>query len=680
MRIDTAKMRDLPRIMRAQLSESAEKVSTLTLEFGGDGPDWLRHMEEVTLVHKGAVLYHGKITSVERNNDEQAKRTRATVENAMWLLDHQPLAAQIADLQASVRNDIANSLRKSANNAMTSWAALAASINIAAPGWGADGASTLCLDVSRANFAFAPTLTKEKAITAWTALRKMRTCNPDCVFIALPSAVVQVVSIANADVVTWDSRQIMTASGITPKYAELLSGVMVAVSWQDEKKGGVVYRAYPEGMAEGGSSTKLFTASADSKAHANKQLNHLGKQAAAYFAAVNTLQWGGSVSASMEKVEYSPIGRRLNIVGRDAHPEWATMGAIVTKVDWDFMSGKVDVSLGMQIGDPELHELQFDADDDGGDGGDDGGDDDDPGGGSGNERSESESPDWGSLPPDIPGELEVYLDEAEAYEESWGTTVILTIASHVLKNGVEYDDVTYEWETTPQSHDIRQSGATLEAVWAGFMEPEIRYTLTVTDNATGKTAQASGVWKSSHAPTESTETNNKPGSDKPGSDKPGSDKPGSDKPGSDKPGSDKPGSACGCQEKWTSYEAWKREIVSRVEALEKKEGCGCAAKIMSLEERIRKLEEEGGMNGEGSACCDCAGLLDEIKAALNEAVTMAVNQAAPLAAARYVGQVSWSGGGQKELETNANGTLYANVTITGLTAENDGTGSANISY
>lgn len=374
MIIDSSDFTQIPDLLTAVLRESADDAGALSLEFAGFGPDWLRYMEPVTIMHRGRVLFHGKITSVPRSNDGGQITTQVSVQNFIWLFDHQTLGAQLAELQAAENNQNAESsnrvrVSQSATQALSSWARLAESCRISAPGWVVNedgspaGDSFIGLNTERAHYSFGKFYDREKYITQWTALLAMKQCNPDALYLPdYTGGELRVVSQLNATPCNWDTQRegILSISDIAPQYEAVVTGVALNVSWTTEK--GVTRSrtfTYPAGLNRNQMGVKIFTATVEDASRVRRQADYMMQQLRRYYTAANTLQWGGSVTARMEDVEGSPLGQLLSISGEGTHEDWHNMAAVVTETEWDFMSGEVSLTLGRTVQEPELTELTW---------------------------------------------------------------------------------------------------------------------------------------------------------------------------------------------------------------------------------------------------------------------------------------------------------------------------------
>ena len=374
MIISTSDFTQIPELLTASLRESVDDVGTLSLSFRGFGPEWLEYMAPVTIMHRGRVLFHGKVTRLPRSNDAGEITTRVTVENFIWLMDNQTLGAQLAELQAAENNggtEMFSSVRvgRAATQALTSWARLAESCRISAPGWvvNEDGeaaaSSSIGLNTERAHYSFGKYYSQEKYITQWTALLAMKQCNPDALYLPdYTTGQLHVVSQLKATPCHWDTQRegILAISDITPQYEATVTGVALNVSWTEEN--GVTRCrtfTYPADLNRNQMGVRIFSASVDDGSRVGRQAEYMMQQLRRYYTAANTLQWGGSVSARMEDVPVSPLGQLLSISGEGTHPDWHDMAAVVTETEWDFMSGEVSLTLGRTVQEPELTELTW---------------------------------------------------------------------------------------------------------------------------------------------------------------------------------------------------------------------------------------------------------------------------------------------------------------------------------
>lgn len=378
---------DLPENLTSLvLNESAEGASTLEMEFAGFLPTmewggttepnsgvWLGYHTPVSLRRNGNTVFHGKVTSYSHSNDAGRRSTLVTVTDALWLLDHIPFSAQVSEIIENAREgrvqDTSPDVRGAANVYMQTWESVAASLHVDAPGWTTGG--TISLDVSLANYSLGAVLTREKVITAWGVLTRMHQANPDALIHMDPTGIIRVVSISRAPLLTLDADKIpiLSATEISPLYENAVTAVAVVVTaqWTEEhaneeeaeEKFASAYAVYPENADLTQAGIKIFTATANNAANVQKQLKYMYGQACAYYRAVNTLQWGGSITVPIASLQSSPLMSRIMLPGTGAANHWGAMGAVVTAVTWDFLAGTATLTLGMQIQDPEISTLEF---------------------------------------------------------------------------------------------------------------------------------------------------------------------------------------------------------------------------------------------------------------------------------------------------------------------------------
>lgn len=375
---------EIPGLESAVLRECSNDMSLLTLRFAGWGEEWICYLRPVTLLHRGRVLFHGKITSFSHSNDAGDVTTTVVVSNLFWILRRQPLGAQVAEIKASLAEERAAALRQSGVNAMSSWAEMAQSARVEAPGWvvnedgGLAETSLITLDPSRAGYALGVNVKRHRVLTSWTALLEMQGANPDALFrVNYTSGAIEVISVGQAEELVWDTagQELCLAGELSALYEDVIAGVAAVVTWQKESAAGTIVATWPEELDLTATGIRIFNASADSASHAALQAANLLRQCKVYYEAVNRLQWGGNVTARLDSLEQSPLCRCLMLQGEGAHASWGEMCAVVTEVEWDFGQGLVSLTLGKQLDDPQLTELQFPDFETGGNGGGGGGGD-----------------------------------------------------------------------------------------------------------------------------------------------------------------------------------------------------------------------------------------------------------------------------------------------------------------
>ena len=654
MLIDSGDFLRLPGIMQARLSESADGPSVLNLAWRGYGPEWLRWMEPVTIMHCGKVLFHGRMNAFDRTNDANNMESSATAVNAMWLLDNLPLGAQVAEANAANETAAAD-FASAGHNALQSWTALAASCVANAPLWVVDEAGTpqedgtIQLDVSMANFSSGAVYKRDKVMTAWTALLEMKSANPDSLFCFEPTTGnVRVVSIQTAPQVEWntDSMQLASCASIAPQYESCITGVALVVSWQDASggSGGSKLFVYPAGVAAGDMGVKLYTAQVESATQASQQGEYMMAQLKRYYDAVNVLQHGGSITAMMEDVPVSPLCQRVNITGTGTHESWHDMAAMVSGVEWDFLAGTVEAQLGAQIDEPDISEMTF-PDEESGEG----------------DFSSDFSSDDGDFPDDFSSEEESTEEPQSTtweFTTTWNPDLIWSEESTTTWDFTTTWDESTTWEdtatwgeTTTQEYTTTHADSTTETESGGTTPPQTTTggdtppwqsesaswsgstttgTATVTSTATATaTSTATGTGTATHS----------------GS---GSGTSGGSGSGGGSGGSS--GDGCDCAEKWDKINKTIAALEARVAALEA---------LHSDDGTSTSDTTSGGTSG-GSCGCECAGLLEAIQQAV-QAAAAGVSLSATVT--------------QSVMTTNT-----GNLQVTANAAASGGSGSSSVSF
>ncbi len=384
-------------ITAATLEERTSGEGVLRLEFAGWGPDWLRYMEPVTLYHKGEVLFHGKMVRVSRTNDGGVETASAEVQNFFWLLGRQTLGQQLAELaEASGGSGSGSGSSSGALEGATklginvsavmgrlakgqigkdcatkvpgggwkvSWEGAATAMRLAAPGWkvlpggsvysaraavaGEEDAliSVVCSPGVKDRQQWATT---DKVVTTASALWQMRRKAQDVQYIVdYAAGTVTAMGIGELSELVLDTAggMVLSISAIEPQYESCCTGVVIA--WTNDA-GQTELHMFPEALDMAADGVKVFSLSG------TYYVESWDAVAREYYEAAGVLQYGGSVRVLAAGLEVSPLGRRLNLVGPGTHPDWATMGAVVTACTWDFMEGVVDVSLGRDFSEPEF--------------------------------------------------------------------------------------------------------------------------------------------------------------------------------------------------------------------------------------------------------------------------------------------------------------------------------------
>lgn len=366
-RIDTAALREIAGLLECTLEQSATGGSSLTLGFAGPPPSWADYWEQVTLVHAGKALFTGQITSVSTTNSGGAVRSAVTVEDYWFLFERQTAAAQLSEIMQQAAN--ARTFRESVFHQVESWAAMADGVRLSAPGWtcsaegGEPTSPNLALDVSQARYSVTPSVARDRLYTTREIFLMMGECNPDCLFLSEPTGTVRVVSVDNCQEITIPANCLLEAADISPSEASRVTGVCVCVLATDGQfYNKVHYRSYPEGVSLNDSAVRFFSATYNPGniiflGEIDQLLAHMLTQAQAWYEASQRLLFTGSLTLPLEQFDCSPLGMRINISG--ALPAWAAMGTPCSGVTWDFAARRVTLTLGKDVANPMLHELEF---------------------------------------------------------------------------------------------------------------------------------------------------------------------------------------------------------------------------------------------------------------------------------------------------------------------------------
>lgn len=356
------------------LSQSALGGSTLSLELAGDFlPSKFADMQPIALLHGGKVLFNGRITSIAFANEGGVRRWAIEVQDYWYLFDNQPAAAQLAEIKQQQQAG-SSSLRKALSNMTRSWADLSRHIQISTGGgWTCDASGNplssgrVHIDVSKANYSLTPTIARDRVYTTSELLRMMSECNPDCLFISGHNGTISVQSFARLSSLSLPLSS-LTSAQLSPDSRDKPTGVCVTLALQNSETGlgPMYYRTYPQGVSLESTGLRVFSATVSvsgsiASNFITAALNHLYNQAVAWYTAVKPLQHVGSVSTKLSNFPTgadSPLGKRLAITGGPS--EWGSMFAPVSAVDWDFFTGDVTLTLGKDVAEPMLHEIEPD--------------------------------------------------------------------------------------------------------------------------------------------------------------------------------------------------------------------------------------------------------------------------------------------------------------------------------
>lgn len=372
MILNTSDFSNCPGLTGCSLSQSALGGSTLSLELAVEAlPDWARDLGPVSLLHGGNPLFCGCITSITMANEGGRRRWAITVQDYWYLLENQAAAAQLSQISAQAQDMRLAPLREALHNMTQSWADLARHLRISVSGgWtcnshGEPTAGIISVDTGLANYSFTPAIGRDRVYSSREILGMMSECNPDCLFYSSPGGLIRVMAMSRCPVLTLPFDKLTTAQ-IAPDHRGQVTGVCVAltVARSDINRAQMLYRTYPGNVSINSTGVRCFssTFNVDGPVFAsaiNTRMQHLLSQATAWYNAVRQLQHTGSVEAPLELFpDDSPIAKVLHITGPGAPAEWGTMMAPVTAVDWDFTARRVTLTLGKDIVEPMLHELE----------------------------------------------------------------------------------------------------------------------------------------------------------------------------------------------------------------------------------------------------------------------------------------------------------------------------------
>lgn len=364
MILDTTDPRTLGALTGATLNEDAHGISTMELTWAGFCPAWVRYMEPVTLIHRGRVLFHGKVTAHENSNDGGELSGKATVSNILWMLDHSTLASQLAGIMGGSGDDGAYGHGRdelAAAAAMTA-ARLVQQVRLETQDWTrAGGAVEISAEASEGvRQRGLLSNSSQRILSTFTAMLNVMDNQPDVfLLVDYDTATVHMMTVAEAPLLTLDTARVrvLAASGITAQYESCCNGIVLLVSRTDDPLQRTSAYAWPPGINVADVGVRCYNVQVTGgDVAADFQTNHYVGLAQQYYEAGSGLQWGGTVTLSAADVEVSPLGRRVSLVGEGTHEDWHTMQAIVTSCTWDLLEGTVACNLGHEWTDPSFGE------------------------------------------------------------------------------------------------------------------------------------------------------------------------------------------------------------------------------------------------------------------------------------------------------------------------------------
>lgn len=574
MIIDTSDISKLDGITSAVFSEDAKGVSELTLGFSGYLPGWVQYMEPVVLMHRGKMLFRGKVSRLPQSNEAGEQRSSVVVSNILWLLEHQTLPQQLAEIEAALESaaaEDANSSQQGGGRVQSvfqgglqqaargmSAQELVDGVNLWTSGWTGEleeeeGTITASVSGALAN-RHSLMAARDGVRTTVTAFQALLEANPDAFFkVDYTSGTVRFLTIGEAPRVVWNAerQRVCSALELEPQYEYLVTAVALVVTGDEGIRGVWVYPPEADVKSTG---VKVFQISIGEGQV--ERYEEWMKTAADYYAAASVLQWGGSMTTRPGELEESPLGTVVNLTGSTMRPEWASMAALVTRVSWDFMEDTVQLQFGRDLADPEFADpLEVEAPEE--------------------VWSESEEDSCSSTQV-VTWDSGTSLSDESITGWSWG--------SWSLGGSSEEESVTGGDVSSGSDVSDWSLYSLSEGWWSDWLESEEPTvpgdktepddktvpddkTEPMVDTRTGTTPGGSATWSQSYTPSD----------------------------------------GCGCAEKWEELEAWKTGI----------------------EERLKALEDKIAEIGK----CECAGLLEAIEAAIAQAasaVTVSASVGAPV--------------------------------------------------
>lgn len=370
----------LPNCTAANLRRSATDASALEAVFSDYEAAGLRWRDSVTLLHKGAVLFHGQVTAVAPSGTGRAYTTRVTVQDMLWQLSRLTLGEQLADLKSASSSTasgkgVASSLKSSGKAAMSSFQRVAESCASTAKGWSTKG-SGISVAVADSLPSIGRAVKRDGAVSQWTALHAMQQANPGSIFSPnYETGEVIVGNVFDGEAIVWNTADVPLLSvSLEPRWEDVVTGVAVAVSWQGESSSGTSVVRYPSTVRTEDEGVRVFTASASTPSQAAAQAAHVAAQIQHYYGAASRVQNNGSITVRADNMAGSLVGKRLVLEGEGTSPLWAEGENIIAEENWNLLTGTVALSVGLPMSDPTFDELNFPEKISGGGGGGGGGD------------------------------------------------------------------------------------------------------------------------------------------------------------------------------------------------------------------------------------------------------------------------------------------------------------------
>lgn len=359
--------RQLPHCTAASLSRSLSAAGQLVLMFSESyaaAQEW-SWREPVTLRYRGEVLFHGQVTAIAPHGSGLAYGVRVVVSDLLWQMDRLTLGEQLADLRAAqtaTEQGVGAAMRwrASATAAMGSWQELARSCSSTAEGWSTDGSGiTVLVDPNLPSVG--RVLKKEGPVSQWTAVRALLQANPgSALSVDYETGTVRIFDVFAGEPEVWNTgAAVILSADLAPNYAAAVSGVAVAVTWQDGAAHGTSVVKYPAVIDPADDGVRLFTASAANGAQAQQQASYILRQLTDYFDKASRVQNYGSLTVPAEVVPRSMLGKHFLLVGDGAAEPWAECDNVVSAESWDLLASRVSLSIGLNVAAPSFEQMTF---------------------------------------------------------------------------------------------------------------------------------------------------------------------------------------------------------------------------------------------------------------------------------------------------------------------------------
>lgn len=359
----------IPRLRSATLSEKTDGTATLSLTYA-EGAELPEYMDTLTIIHRGSVLWHGKVTSSTTANNAGALVHTVQAENFMWVLNHQTLGSQLLGTTTDTTRDIL----RIAQESYADLRALGSAFMANAPGWTCDAQGTpnplavLGLQTgSTANGGLGSgPFSNPLALSYYCILRKAQLNNPGTFY--KPNYLTGQLQIMRGrdslpETTLHTLQNSILSITATPNDAERPAAVAAVVQYKhvlSTTTGAARTRAkiiiHPEDTPLTTHGVRVYTAEAPSESQAEAQAQKIITQLREWYAAASQPQAAGSIVCKLRDIPESPLATRCTITGPGAVD---TLASPVTAVDWDFLAQEVTLTLGAAIREPKINTIPF---------------------------------------------------------------------------------------------------------------------------------------------------------------------------------------------------------------------------------------------------------------------------------------------------------------------------------